>query len=590
MAASEDDGPERAAELRRQAERIVDERAKGEPDPIDTRSPEETRSTLHELQVHQVELEMQNDELRRVQAELDASRERYFELYDHAPVGYITLNEWGAITEANLGAEQALGVERGALREQPIERFIFTEDQDSYYFVRKSLADTGCAQACELRMVSRADGPFWVQLRTCAAKKGANESPTSRIVFFDIRERKEAELAREKLQAQLNQARKLESVGRLAGGVAHDFNNILMVIIGHAHVVLDELGAEHSLREDVEQIKKAAQRSAELTRQLLSYARKQVVAPKVLDLNDSVTDMMSMLRRMTSAGIDLRWTPTPGLWPVEIDPSQLDQILVNLCINASAAITGNGAIDIAMTNESLDAEACTGRAQATPGEYVRLVVTDTGHGMDEETLEHIFEPFFTTRAFGSGTGLGLATVYGAIQQNHGFIEVNSAEGSGTKFSVFFPRHGAEVEPAVGPREAKPLAVGHETILVVDDESSVLSITAKLLSQQGYVVLTASSAQRAIELAEQYAGEIELLVTDVVMPEMNGRQLSEKLLSLYPALKCLFVSGYSADVMSRAGILNHDAYFAQKPVEPPELAAKVREALDAAPLARAVAQA
>ena len=395
----------------------------------------------------------------------------------------------------------------------------------------------------------------------------------------DITERKRAEQEKNELETQLLQAQKLESVGKLAGGVAHDFNNMLSVIIGHANLALMEVRPDDKLHVALEEILKAAERSADLTRQLLAFARKQTVAPKVLDLNETVVGMLKMLQRLIGERIRLIWKPQAGLWPVLIDPSQIDQILANLCVNARDCIADVGAITIQTSNCLIDDNYCASHAGFTPGAYVRISVSDNGCGMDQETLSHIFEPFFTTKGIGTGTGLGLATVYGAAKQNQGCVGVRSEPGLGTTFTIYLPRHLGKTEQPKLAVAAGPAARGKETILLVEDEAAILNIIKMILTGQGYQVLSANSPGQAMQLAREHAGEICLLITDVVMPEMNGRDLARNLLSLYPELKRLFMSGYTADVIAHHGVLDEGVHFIQKPFSLPDLAAKVREALE-----------
>jgi PAS domain S-box-containing protein len=402
------------------------------------------------------------------------------------------------------------------------------------------------------------------------------------VVFLqDITERKRAEVEKGRLETQLHQAQKMESVGRLAGGVAHDFNNMLSVILGHAELALMKSDSTQPIRVNLKQIRDAAERSADLTRQLLAFARKQTITPKVLDLNETVAGMLNMLQRLIGENIELHWHPKANLWPVRVDPSQIDQILVNLCVNARDAISGVGAMTIETENCMID-EAC-GAAQVgvVTGEYVRLAVSDNGCGMEREMLEHIFEPFFTTKEPGKGTGLGLAMVYGAVKQNSGFINAYSEPGRGTTFTIYLPRHAVREERMELVVSAVPVSRGSETILLVEDEPSILEMATMILEMQGYTVLAANTPGRAVELAGAYAGEIHLLMTDVIMPEMNGRELSERLRSRYPGLACLFMSGYTADAIAHHGVLDEEVHFIQKPFSIPGLAAKVRETLDGA---------
>jgi PAS domain S-box-containing protein len=1009
-----DKPPGGAEDLRRRAEEIARHKAARFPENRGALSPEETQSTLYELQTHQIELEMQNEELRRAQEELDAARARYFDLYDLAPVGYCTLSGEGSILEANLASATLLGVARGKLVEQPISRFILVEDQDVYYLHRKRLLETGTPQSCDLRMMKKNGTAFWAHLEATGAKD-ADGVPVCRVIMSDITERKyqedereltarlivlvnspgdlrncmsnltaslqgwsaceavgvrlragddypyyetrgfppefvheenrlcvygpdgtiardgagnpvlgcmcgnilrgrfdparpfftshgsfwsnnttallkntteadrlahtrnrcntagyesvalvplragdhvfgllqfndrrpdrftpgliahferiadslaialsrrqaeealreseerfqqlfdhmadgvavykgvdegrdfvfvdmnrtgqavskvsrdetigrritevfpgvermglldvlrrvwqtglperhplteykdgrisewvenyvyklpsglivaiysdtsekhRAEAERERLMAaieqsgemivitdpegtiqyvnpaftsvtgygrdeaigqnprmlksgeqdpafyrelwrtlssgkswqgtfvnerkdgktyvedatispvcgpdgrivsyvavkrditaqrlmeeQLRQAQKMETVGQLAGGVAHDFNNMLHVIISYVEMALEKVEDGQPLHKYLLEIRRAAQRSAQTTRQLLAFARKQTVSPKVLDLNEAVAGTQKMIRQLIGEDIELAWIPGQDLWKARMDPSQLDQVLANLAVNARDAIGGVGKLTVETGNVSLDQSYCASHAGFLPGEYVLLAVSDDGCGMDKETMSHLFEPFFTTKGPGKGTGLGLATIYGIVKQNGGFISAYSEPGEGTAFKVYLPR--AEGEAAAERFEIRGVALqrGTETVLVVEDEAAILELARESLGQLGYRVLTASSPDDAIRLSGEHAGLIHLLITDVVMPHMNGRQLAELLGARRSGLKCLYMSGYTADVIANRGVLKEGVRFISKPFSIATLADKVREVLD-----------
>jgi len=399
------------------------------------------------------------------------------------------------------------------------------------------------------------------------------------LTYEDITERKRAEEEREKLQAQLNQAQKMESVGRLAGGVAHDFNNMLQAILGHTDLALGQVKHGQPLFDDLQEIRKAAERSGDLVCRLLAFARKQTISPKLLDLNDTVEGMLKMLRRLIGEDIDLAWLPGHGLWSVKVDPGQIDQILANLAVNARDAIEGVGKLTIETGNASLDEDYCGEHAGFVPGEYVLLAVSDNGIGMGKEILEHLFEPFFTTKEVGKGTGLGLATVYGIVKQNNGFINVYSEPGHGTTVKIYLPPHKAQAERDLKEGVVETAVGGNETILLVEDDPAILNLTRTMLERLGYVVVHARTPGEAIRLAGEHRGEFHLLMTDVIMPEMNGRDLAGNLLSFYPDLKHLFMSGYTADVIAHHGVLEERVHFLQKPFSMKDLAGRVREALD-----------
>ena len=400
------------------------------------------------------------------------------------------------------------------------------------------------------------------------------------VVFTDVTERKNAEAEHEKLQAQLLQAQKMESVGRLAGGVAHDYNNMLSLIIGYAELALDKTAPDDPLREDLDEILSAALRSADITRQLLAFARKQTITPKTIDLNETVEGMLKMLRRLIGEDIDLSWRPGPGRMPVFMDPSQLDQLLANLCVNARDAIAGVGKLTIETGRVRFDEAYCADHAGFIPGDFILLAVSDDGCGMDKDALDHIFEPFFTTKGLGEGTGLGLSMVYGVVKQNDGFINVYSEPGKGATFKIYLPPHAREKEGLAKAPESTETPIGRgETVLIVEDEAAILNLVQMVLDRQGYIVLAAPTPGKAMALAEEHADAIDLLITDVVMPEMNGRELAETLQAHYPKLKVLFMSGYTANVIAHRGVLEDGVNFIQKPVSNRELAVKVREALE-----------
>jgi PAS domain S-box-containing protein len=401
-------------------------------------------------------------------------------------------------------------------------------------------------------------------------------------IVQDITERVRAAEATTALEAQLQQAQKMESVGRLAGGVAHDFNNMLSAILGNTELALEALDAADPVSANLIEIAEAARRSADLTRQLLAFARRQTVVPEALDLNEAVGRTLDMLRRLIGESIDLVWKAGPGPMPIHMDPSQVDQILTNLVVNARDAISDVGRITLQTAGGTLSPEDCEALPGAQPGEYVILTVSDNGCGMDADTIHHVFEPFFTTKEAGRGTGLGLATVHGIVTQNGGCIGVESKVGVGTTLTVHLPRHGGPVArsaPVTALAEGSSRA---ETILVVEDEPAVLRLAATLLERLGYIVLAAGTPGEAVRLAQEHAARIDLLITDVVMPEMNGRALARTLLSFNPDLRRLFMSGYTADVITHHGVLDPGVHFLQKPFSGSALAAAVRAALEPEP--------
>ena len=825
-------------------------------------TPESFRKLVNDLEMHQVELEMQADQVRRAQMELEAERKRYFDLYQLAPVGYVTVDEAGVILQANLRATALFGINVGTLTGQKITRFISTEDQDAYYLHHKRLFKTTQPQALDLQM-ERQDGTNFIAQLTTTVVQSREGTPQCHIVLMDITERKKAESVqnflaqtssisldepffnklarflaqtlgmdfvrigrlaesgltarsvvvwrdghfaeranfalkgtpadkvvgkdvccfpdsvcqsfprdrllkelraksyvgltlydhagkpiglisaisrrpltnrqhavdtlktatvrivtelqrldaelllrstrmqlsaqqeastdgilitddndrivsynngfiamwgiskllverryrqpvlefiasqmpdsaafltqvehlnqhrdytgrddlvtidgriidrysapilapnrkfhgrvwyfrdisehrkaeaeRAKLHVQLSKAHEMECIGRLAGGVAHDFNNMLGAILGNTDMFLQTLPVNSPGRDSIVEIEKCAQRSAGLTRQLLAFARKQPVTPKIIDLNVTIEDMLKMLRRLIGEDIQLAWVPAPALWSVMVDPMQVSQILANLCVNARDAMSG-GRISLETRNITIDEAYVTDHPAFAPGDYSMIIVSDEGCGMSKEVLAQIFEPFFTTKAPGVGTGLGLSTVYGIVQQNKGYIQVNSEPDHGTTFSIYLPRKTNEGKSTEAISTPLPTAQGRKTILLVEDEPSLLQIVKRMLERLGYAVLVASSAAMAIQLAKEHHAAIDLVLTDVVMPGMNGRELVKRMLPEFPGIKLLFMSGYTADVIALHGVIDEGVQFIQKPFTIPELAIKVHAAIASA---------
>nr|WP_284154624.1 ATP-binding protein [Desulfofustis limnaeus] len=367
-------------------------------------------------------------------------------------------------------------------------------------------------------------------------------------------------------------------MGRLAGGVAHDFNNMLGVILGHVDMAMEDLPTGDPLHNSLQEINRAAERSAKLTRQLLAFARKQMASPRVIDLNDIVSATASLLQRLIGESIKLVWRPGAYVHPVKLDPTQLEQILVNLCINARDAIDNMGQIIIETGNTSVDDISTCTINECLPGDYAILRVRDNGCGMDQDTMTNLFEPFFTTKDIGKGTGLGLATVYGIVRQNNGFIKVESEVRQGATFTIYLPRHHVEPEssPNTPDRESDRTP---DTILLVEDEQMNLTMVKLILERQGFRVITALTPNEAIIRANEHEGDIRLLLTDVVMPEMNGRDLAIRLLNRHPGIKVLYMSGYTDDIIARHGVLEEGLHFIQKPFTSGALIAHVKKMLD-----------
>jgi PAS domain S-box-containing protein len=419
----------------------------------------------------------------------------------------------------------------------------------------------------------------WIWLEALANNQYANPSIRGIVITArDITERKRSELEKDRLNAQLLQAQKMEAVGHLAGGIAHDFNNMLSVVIGHTEMALINLDPGNAMHSCLNSIHEAARRSADLVRQLLAFARRQTISPKVLDVNDTISGMLTMLRRLIGEDIDLTWTPGQCLGKIRIDPSQLDQILANLMVNARDAIAGVGKVTIETEIVALDEAYCASHPGFLPGRYVMLSISDSGCGMDKKTLAQIFDPFFTTKSVGTGTGLGLAMVYGIIKQNDGFINVYSEPNRGTTFRIYLPVVDAVEDIAEAGIKTEPVSGGTGTVLIVEDDAAILEIGQSILEKLGYTVIAADTPDRAIEIAREMKGKIDLLITDVVMPQMSGRDLVQHLVKITPGLKCLYMSGYTANVIAHRGVLEPGVHFLQKPFTIRDIATKVREVI------------
>jgi signal transduction histidine kinase/ActR/RegA family two-component response regulator len=390
-----------------------------------------------------------------------------------------------------------------------------------------------------------------------------------------VEREKNAAIEHEQLQQQLQQAQKLEAVGRLAGGVAHDFNNMLGVILGYSELAREKLDQPEFVTGCLDEITNAGKRSASLTHQLLAFARKQPIIPQILQVNEAVGEMLKMLVKLVGANNTILWAPQVDLWPIKIDPAQFDQILINLCVNARDAISDVGKIEISTANFTANPDSSSSGTVVEKGDYVLLSVADNGCGMDEDTKKRIFEPFFTTK--GHGTGLGLATVYGIVKQNSGFIEINSSLGAGTVFNIYLPRHN---ESFVIEKASRPSFVsgGTETLLLVEDDFSTLRMIKKMLEKSGYEVYTASSPAEALTVAENNRSHIALLITDVILPDMNGKDLSRRINAIIPGIRTLFISGYSMFSPDNQPLYN-EAEFLQKPFSSADMAARVRSLID-----------
>ena len=684
------DRPPLSVSLRQEAEaRLKQQQAGSGLRP----SAPDTQRLLHELQVHQVELTMQNDELLLVRRKLENALFQYTELYELAPVGYFTLARDGAIRRVNLAGAALLGLECASVVNRRFGLFVSEDMRLEFAAFIDKVFSGQTQEACEICLRRKLHSPLWAHLEA----KVSQDAQECFAAVVDITERKKTEdgqtlakdylaniinaigdpvyvkdevlkfalvndalcaslgkgreeliattgmeclppgplahlleadqrvlstgvedLCREvltghdgkvrtiitrktryvdlkgarfivavirdvtehdALEAQLRTAQKMEAIGSLAGGVAHDFNNLLSVILSCTGFALEAASEGGSVLDDLKEIEKAAERAATLTRQLLAFSRKQILQPVPLNLNKTATELEKMLMRILGEDIEFVLSLAPELGVVCADPGQVEQVIMNLVVNARDAMPTGGKLLIATSNSEIDERRAASHIEVAPGSYVQLAITDTGEGMNEQTRARIFDPFFTTKEKDKGTGLGLSTVHGIIRQSDGYIWVDSELGHGTTFTILLPRVIPETARATRPLAVLPRTTGSETILVVDDEEALRKVVSRALDAAGYNVLVAQAGDEALRLSAQHAGEIHLLLTDVVMPRMSGRALAEELVKSRPNVAILYMSGYTDDAIVHHGALDVETRFIGKPFTAAELVLKVGVILD-----------
>jgi PAS domain S-box-containing protein len=516
-----------------------------------------------------------NAALRAAQEELRRSELNFRSLVTNAPYGICRCDSTGKILDANPAFVELLGhTATGELVGQHI--FGLYAENDKWFdladFLRSSAPFQGLAAEWK-----RANNTTTVVRVSGRAVTNGGEGMVFELFAEDITERRA-------LEQQLRQSQKMEAVGRLAGGIAHDFNNLLMVILGYSEFLLERLGAEPHLRGPAQEIASAAERASSLTRQMLAFSRKQMLAPRIVNLNDVATENIKMLTRMIGEDVDLVLVPSPNLWPVRADSGQIEQVIMNLAVNARDAMPTGGKLTIETSNVSLDEEYARFHGPMRPGDYVLFAISDTGIGMDTDTQSHIFEPFFTTKG-PKGTGLGLSTVYGIVKQSGGYIWVHSEIGRGTTFKIYLPRvasTGETIAPVAMPVQPRKLEPGTETILLVEDEANLRYLARQYLEKQGYKVIEAADGAVAMQIAVAHEAVIHLLLTDVIMPGMNGRELAQRISEIRPNVKVLYMSGYTENVIGHNGMLDAGIRLLQKPFNLRDLKSIVREVLDATP--------
>jgi PAS domain S-box-containing protein len=557
------------SELRHRAEKQKQTEPAG-PEEIDGMSTKDMAKMIHELRVHQIELKMQNEELRRIQEELEEARDRYSHLFDFSPVGYLTVNEKGIVEGANLTFATLMGMERSAVVGKPFSRFVQREDQDVYYLNSQRLLESGALQSFTLRLTKNDGSDFFANLECMLIRENVSAPKQIRIVVSDITEQK-------KLEWRLWQAQKMESIAKLAGGIAHQFNNALFVIVATTDLLEMQVPNDEMTSEYFDSIKKSTARMTKLTRQLLAYARGGKYEVKDISLSVLVRNTLPLLQHTLDPSISVETNLPDDISKTRGDLTQLVMVLSILLSNSTEAIESEGHIKITCRNELITKEDVKTFPGLLPGPYVSLTVEDNGRGMDEETKKRVFEPFFTTKFL--GRGLGLAATYGIVKNHGGWISIESQLDRGTSVRIYLPAV-REIKEKKAQRVHKEPLKGTGTILLIEDELAVIETLRKLLERLGYKVLEAKTGKGAIRLVRAYEGEIDLAILDVFLPDMNGNKVYPLLKEFRPDMKVLVFSGYSIEGPAQE-ILDAGAHgFVQKPVSVEELSEKLKQLLQA----------
>jgi len=555
------------ADLRGKAEKLL----KVRPADQQTYTLEEFESLLHELEVHQVELEMQNEELRNARLEIEESRRKYFDLYDFAPIGYFTCDEkMDCIRDANLACAALLGMERSKIAGKRLQRFIAPESQDTLYFHRQQVLETREKHACELRLAKVAGSPGYGLLESIAVEDDKSRITQVRSALIDITERKQTEET-------LQQSQKMESIGTLAGGVAHEFNNILGGIIGYTELAKDDLPESSSVRDMLVEVLKLGKRAKDVVGQILSYSRKGNKERKPINPFLLIKEELKVIRATIPSTIEIVEELDEHAGLIMGDQTQIKQTGMNLFMNAAHAMEASGGkLGIGLLSVVLDAEDVKSHPDLDPGEYIKITVSDTGTGIDPEIIDQIFDPFFTTKGVGKGTGMGLAVVNGIVKDHGGSISVSSVLGKGTTFTIFLPK---TVKVLEDQQQVEDLQTGTENILIVDDEEFLVIMAKKMLQRLGYTVTAMTSSLETLDLFKKNPQRYDLIITDLTMPHLTGDRLAAEIIAVRPEIPVVLATGYADAVDSEKVKQSGIKAFIPKPFEMQDLAKTIRLILD-----------
>ena len=559
-----DDIPGEGQDLRRRAEERLNGGVNATGQPL---TLEESQRLLHELQVHQLELEMQNEELHRTRSELETALSRYMDRYDFAPVGYVTLGPDGTIRTVNLTGADLLGVERSRLIDRRLGQFISPESRPVFADFLAKVFTSEAKETCEVVLRKKGHHPLIMQIEAVLSESGQE----CLAAIIDVTEHKE-------LEQRLLQAQKMETIGLFAGGVAHDFNNLLTAISGYGQILQEHVPADNEmLRESVEQVLKAAGRAAELTSSLLAFSRKQAIRLEPVIVDTIIDNAGKLIRRVIGEDIEFSVVFSCKELVVMADAGQIEQVLMNLATNARDAMPEGGRLSISTKDVMVKEGSESLYVLPTPGRYALISVADTGTGIEKESLERIFEPFYTTKEVGKGTGLGLSMAHGVTKQHGGSVQVSSEPGKGTTFNIYLPL----IEGNAVRSESKitvPLAGGTETILFAEDEELVRVFTKRILEMAGYQVIVAENGEEAVARFKEH-GDISLVLSDVVMPRKTGKAMIGEIKRIKPEIKAIFITGYDPDIMHDKGMHEEGVEFIRKPFRKSDLLQKIREVLD-----------